>query len=166
MRFGEMGAVYVFVIIFFIGVVLFSGKRKDINYDERQALYRGRGYLYAFFAVIGCNLIYGFLGTGIFPVDPDLMVMVIALFGVGTYCVYCAWKDAYIGVRQNWKKVMWSLALIGAIDLFNGITIILSGRGVENGRLSQSTLSLFIGILFLVLCGVLTARNLRRDNEE
>ena len=166
MSFSETGAVGIFIVLFLIVFACVVRSSVKNTYDERQQIYRGKGCRFAFIVLLLCNLVYGLVGVDTFPADPDLMVMVIGVLGVGTYCVYCIWKDAYIGLRQNWKTVAIPLAVIGVLDLYSGITALLSGKGLEDGRLTENMLSLFIGILFVVICGALVFRNMMWDKDE
>lgn len=105
-----------------LAAVLLKLTKKDgsmrCRYDERQEVVRGRGFKYGFFTM----LIY-FAAETLFGsflelfADRSVISFIGLCLGVAVYAVYGIWKDAYISLNENPKRVIIVFFVIAAMIL-------------------------------------------------
>lgn len=120
------------IILMIIAMVLLVSRKstsaKNIDFDERQLMVRGKAYKYGFFtallglaALIFCNSVFQF--------DMMLLGAGACLFtGLTVFAVYCIWNDAFLSFRQKPSSYLFS----------GGIVIICNGAGIVK-RLAEGT---------------------------
>lgn len=172
----NMGMVFGMSVGVFAGIILIlvllkvtktDGKLR-CEYDERQEVLRGRGFKYAFFTIMFCNMLYGFLEIGFekMPVEAGTFMILSAFTGVAVYAAYGILNDCYFSLNENRRKVMIVFAVIGIGNLMLGIMNLLNGKGIENGVMNYRCINLFCGLLFVEIYIVLLIRYFRREETE
>lgn len=147
------GLLTVFCLVALILALVTKGSDLRERYDERQELERGRGFKYAFFTMLSYCLVMLFMDMVGLPIAVDTSVLYFcgALLGILVCMVYCIWHESYFALNQNMRTVMIAL---GLIDLFNfviGLSHLIDGTLVENGRLTFRIINLLCAILFFAL---------------
>ncbi len=130
-----------------------KGQRTKLQYDERQKQVRGVGYKHAFTV-----LVFFLMLNGIYEMLTEKRLfdsMAGAFTGVAmgmfTYASYCIWKEGYVSLNQNPRKVCIVLGLIGAINLVFGVLSIRDGKMVQDGMLTFHSVNLIAGIVCMLL---------------
>ncbi len=157
----------VMLIVALIAVTQTNDSMKQ-NYDERQELLRGRGAKYGFYTMMMLNCILFMLEAAevYLPMSAGFSLLFSAMIGVGVYAVYCIWKDAYFALNQKAGTLTVIFLLIGTLNLIMGIGAFLEGAAFQNNQLTYRSMSLFCGILMLVVCGALLLKRICKDREE
>ena len=158
-----LGTVIGLCLVVLMLAAVTKGKRMtSARYDERQELERGRGFRYAFFTLLlCCGLAVLIDVSGVFP-WADLSVL--CGFGVfaslAVYCVYCIWHECYFALNERRSAVLICFALIGLFNLGIGLSNLLSGRMIENGRITFHAINLMCAALFLILALTMLAKRI------
>lgn len=169
MLFGIAAGLIVGIILI---VVLLKTTKTDgkikCEYDERQEAMRGRGFKYAFFTLMLCNMLYGLLliGFGKLPIDAGTFMILAALIGIAVYATYGIWNDCYFSLNENRSKVMFVFAVIGMCNLLLGVMNLLNGKGIENGVLNYRCINLFCGLLFVEIFIAMLMRRFKKEEIE
>ena len=150
---GYVAALGVMAVVAVIIVIL----RKKLgqtskNYDERQILIRGKGYMISFMTVILLLFIYAgfFYGMSKDIVSPQLVIFAISFIGITVYVIYCILGDAYLQVGQNPKKWIFLMVLVIIVNVLSAF--VGSDRGLtENGLATGMAINSIIAILFAVI---------------
>ncbi len=139
--------------------------RIKCEYDERQAVLRGNGYRYGFFAMLICNVVYGFLEICLvgLPLTAGVAMILSVLIGLGVQIIYCIWHDCYFSLNERRPRVLIALAVIGGINLALGIYNLLDGSAMENGVLNFRCINLLCGLLFVAVFAALLMKHLGGD---
>lgn len=139
--------------------------RLRCEYDERQAVLRGKGYRYGFFAMLICNIAYGLLEICLveLPLTAGVAMLLAALIGIGVQIIYCIWHDYYFALNEQRSRFMVVFVLIGGINLALGFHNLLDGSALEHGVLNFRSINLFCGLLFVVIFVALLLRHLKGD---
>lgn len=149
--FGFLIGLCLLVLILALGT---KGPEWKERYDERQELERGRGFKYAFCTVLFYDIIVPiFMNiTGLsLAVDTSVIYFCGVFLGALVYMVYCIWHESYFALNQNMRSLMICFGLIGVLNLLIGLSNLLNGTMVQNGRLTFRVLNLLCAFLFLVL---------------
>lgn len=139
------------------------------KYDERQQLVRGKGFKYAFFTLLGYNLLAGMLNDLVFKkpiMDMPITMALGAIIGVLVYVLYCIWNEGYISLNENPKKVMIAFTVIGIANIGLGIGKILHEGLTENGMLTIDSINLLLGVMMLITVGALAIKSALNKKEE
>lgn len=152
-----VGVVFGLVLVALIFRLTKTDKSSKCKYDERQELVRGKGYRYAFGAMVIYNGLMTVLKLADVPVfmQDEIMLFISLLLGVVVYAAYCIWNDAYFALNENRKRVLIAFGLIAAINLFVGVKNGIDGILIVDGELTYASLNLLCGILFLIIFVVL-----------
>ncbi|MBQ9120710.1 MAG: hypothetical protein IJY09_11770 [Lachnospiraceae bacterium] len=139
-------------IILLLVVALFMTKKGTgirPQYDERQQQVRGIGYKYAFFTMMFYSFFYGFLELVLERRLADGMAagFIGIAIGAGVYATYCIWKEGYISLNENYKRVCIVIAIVCIWNFGLGIGSIEDGKLIENGVLTFRSINLICGIL-------------------
>lgn len=148
--FGVLIGVYLLILIFSLST---KGPELKEQYDERQELERGRGFKYAFFTMLICFQIMFIMDIAGIPLAADASVLYCCgvLLGVLVCMVYCIWHESYFALNQNMLSNMIALGLIGLTNFVIGLSHMIAGTLVENGRLTFRVLNLLCSFLFFAL---------------
>lgn len=141
------------VLIAFLLKFANRNHRMKTEYDERQQVLRGRGYMYAFYTM----LMYEVLMVGIKVGEISLPIpdYILHFAGLITGCVvlagYCIWNDVYWGLNNNYKRYGIVFALLAVFNAFPVIGALTSGELVVDGMLNLPFLNLLVLVMMLIL---------------
>ncbi len=147
------GIIVGLIIAFILLKIANTNHRMKTEYDERQQFIRGKGYMYAFFTLIGFEVIKMILAISEaeLPIEPyalDCAGIILACTVLGTYCI---WNDVYWGLNNNRKTYY---IIFAACILFNIIPIAgqaASGTLIEDGKIGLPILNIMVLIMVVVL---------------
>ncbi|MBQ7228539.1 MAG: hypothetical protein IJS23_02885 [Clostridia bacterium] len=137
------------------------------QYDERQNVIRGRGYMFGFWTVLvflGILFIMETFGITL-PVAPFSLGFIGAILGATVMSVYNVWKGAYWGLNNNRKQY---IIIFAFLLLFNLIPIIGAWKteGFLNVIQGSSLVNIGVEFMLIALGAALLLRQLKDKNEE
>lgn len=141
------------VVVMLLMIVTKDDKSLELKYDERQMKERGTAFKLAFFT----ELVYtGFLClcymSGIhLPVAIEVLLFFGIILSMAVYVIYCIWKEAYIALNENVKKVNIAFVIIGIVNIFIGVMHCLTGTMIEDGILTFRCINLLCGVFILIV---------------
>ncbi len=147
------GIIVGLIIAAFLLKIANTNHHLKTDYDERQQLIRGRGYMYAFYALIAFEVIKMVLAAGEveLPIENyalDCMAVILGVMVLGTYCI---WNDVYWVLNNNKKTY---LIIFAACIIFNIIPIAgqaANGTLFENGKIGLPILNIMVLIMVILL---------------
>lgn len=120
--------------------------RKMNDYDERQILARGRAFMWGFFSLMICLMVYGLTDMLIEPWCDTLTGCIICIcVSLIVFAVICIRQDAFAGIGQKRKRNLTVLLVLTAANLFFGVSHIIDGDLLRDGVLSFRSVSLIVG---------------------
>ena len=120
--------------------------RKMNDYDERQILARGRAFMWGFFSLMICLMVYGLTDMLIEPWCYTLTGSIICIcVSLIVFAVICIRQDAFAGIGQKRKRNLTVLLVLTAANLFFGVSHIIDGDLLRDGVLSFRSVSLIVG---------------------
>lgn len=145
-----------------------KGDEVKAKYDERQEIVRGKGFKYAFFAMIIWEIILFTLEPLeiVFPMSLGNASFINVIFGVTVYATYCIWNDGYFALNQKSGLIMTVLIIMGIINLLMGINAFMKGYAWINGQLSLRSMNLFCGIMMIIVCATMLLKKFVKDRKE
>lgn len=163
------GVGLVFAIVIF-AVLRIVQKRKDgrdseQHYDERQIAARGVAWRNGMFTLMAYNGLYALVDlSGIVWCETYVGLFLGILIAAAVFVFTAIHKDAYLAINNNMKSWTAMSVLIIAANLLSGV-VGISHRGLlTDGKLSASSLSLMIAVLWALILVVQTVHN--RNNDE
>ncbi len=153
----------VVVCIVATSVVTVKGDTVKEIYDERQILVRGRGFKYAFYAMLISNTMCGIFGVTGFnmKMDGNIILVLNALLGVCVYAIYSIWNDGYFALNKRIERTIGINLFIGAVNL-----AIASPVFIYRDVLRPQIINLLCGIMMLVFGIVLVLKKYWKDRGE
>lgn len=144
-----------------------TDRKMKCEFDERQALVRGKAYTYSFYVLLGCILTYGLLGVAFEKkiVEPFAAAIICICVSILVHVVYCIFHDAYFSLNENKKKLIVIFAFIGITNIVLGTESIVSGEIIKDGVLTLRVTNLACGILFCLLFVALIIKH-RVDSQD
>ena len=129
-----VGIIVGLVIAFALLKAANTNHRMKTDYDERQQLIRGKGYMYAFYTILFYEVLMMIIDIGEFslPIESYAVHCVGLIIGVIVLGVYCIWNDVYWGLNNNRKRYT---AIIVIAIVLNVIPII---RAIGSGEIATS----------------------------
>lgn len=117
------------------------------DYDERQILARGRAFMWGFFSLIICLMVYGLTDMLIEPWCDTLTGCIICCcVSLIVFAVICIRQDAFAGIGRNRKRNLTVLLVLTAANLLFGVSHIIDGDLLRDGVLSFRSANLIVGI--------------------
>lgn len=117
------------------------------DYDERQVLARGRAFMWGFFSLMICLMVYGLADMLIEPWCDTLTGCIICIcVSLLVFAVICIRKDAFAGIGQKRKRNLTVLLVLTLANLLFGVSHIIDGDLLRDGVLSFHSVSLIVGI--------------------
>lgn len=153
--------------VFFLKFTKKDGKMK-CRFDERQNIIRGKGYKYAFFTLLIYNALMLVMGNIMeMYMDREMVVFIGICLSIIIYAVYAIWNEGYFSLNENPKRVMVIFGVVGAINLLSGISSIVSGEIIENGKISFRAMNLLCAVMLFSILIVLAVKTIynREDDE-
>ncbi len=130
-----------------------TNHRMKTEYDERQQLIRGKGYMYAFYTVVFYQVLMIILAAGEIelPLERYAQECVGLILGCIVLCAYCIWNDVYWGLNNN-KKTYCIIFVLGIIlNLFPIVGQAMNGTLIENGKIGMPILNILVLIMMAVV---------------
>ncbi len=116
------------------------------DYDERQILARGRAFMWGFFSLMICLMVYGLTDMLIEPWCDTLTGCIICIcVALIVFAVICIRQDAFAGIGQKRKRNLTVLLVLTAANLLFGVSHIIDGDLLRDGVLSFRSVSLIVG---------------------
>lgn len=121
--------------------------REMNDYDERQILARGRAFMWGFFSLMICLMVYGLTDMLIEPWCDTLTGCIICIcVSLLVFAVICIRQDAFAGIGQKRKRNLTVLLVLTLANLLFGVSHIIDGDLLRDGVLSFRSVSLIVGI--------------------
>ena len=142
--------------------------RIKCEYDERQALIRGKGYKLSFFILLFYMVLYG-LTTVMeirIPADNFVVMMLGVCLAVVAQVVYCVWNEAYVSLNENPRKLIIAFVLIAVVNIAMGVSSVIEGTVVVDGVLTFHCINLVAGIMCLLVIIFIMLRRHYASEEE
>lgn len=116
------------------------------DYDERQILARGRAFMWGFFSLMICLMVYGLTDMLIERWCDTLTGCIICIcVSLIVFAVICIRQDAFAGIGQKRKRNLTVLLVLTAANLLFGVSHIIDGDLLRDGVLSFRSVSLIVG---------------------
>ena len=116
------------------------------DYDERQILARGRAFMWGFFSLMICLMVYGLTDMLIEPWCDTLTGCIICIcVALIVFAVICIRQDAFAGIGQKRKRNLTVLLVLTAANLLFGVSHIIDGDLLRDVVLSFRSVSLIVG---------------------
>lgn len=136
-------------------------KTKNLGFDERQELARGRAFKKGFFALILYFFLYYVISVFV-VIGPDEnaagIMIGICLSGV-VFGADAIWHDAYFALHETPKHFVFLYLILMVVNLGFGISNVLE-YGSASGRPIR-LLNLCVGVMLLMFVIVYGAKNIR-----
>ena len=117
------------------------------DYDERQILARGRAFMWGFFSLMICLMVYGLTDMLIEPWCDTLTGCIICIcVSLLVFASICIRQDAFAGIGRNRKRNLTVLLVLTAANLLFGVSHIIDGDLLRDGVLSFRSANLIVGI--------------------
>lgn len=117
------------------------------DYDERQILARGRAFMWGFFSLMICLMVYGLTDMLMEPWCDTLTGCIICIcVSLLVFASICIRQDAFAGIGQKRKRNLTVLLVLTLANLLFGVTHIIDGDLLRDGVLSFRSVSLIVGI--------------------
>ncbi len=144
-----------------------DGKIKR-KYDERQEAIRGRGFKIAFYTIITMNMLYGCfqLVCKNIPIEPGVVMFIIAIMGVGVYAWYCILNDGYFALNERIPQTLVAFTIIGIANLMIGLNHILDDSIIKDGVIGFECISIVCGIFMLITVLVILIKQHKDKRED
>lgn len=121
--------------------------REMNDYDERQVLARGRAFMWGFFSLMICLMVYGLTDMLIEPWCDTLTGCIICCcVSLIVFAVICIGQDAFAGIGRNRKRNLTVLVVVTAANLLFGVSHVIDGDLLRDGVLSFRSANLIVGI--------------------
>lgn len=155
---GKMVGIAVGIMVgLVLCLILYRVMNKDgkikTQYDEMQQIIRGKGYKYAFYAILICEALLIPLSVGDvrLPFDNACLHFLIIFIGVVIHITYCIFKDAYVGLNTNMKRFMIIMIVAAVINFLSAFAAFKEGSMILDGQFQTPFINLLCGFLFVIL---------------
>lgn len=137
------------------------------EYDERQVLARGRAFMWGFFTLMICLMVYGMLDMLIDRWCDTLTGCIICIcVSLLVFASICIKQDAFAGIGKNRKRNLTVLLVLTLANMFFGVENITGGDVVRDGLLTFRSVSLIVGATTGVVLLIYWLHGLRDRGEE
>ncbi len=160
-----LGLLVGFVLVFVLLKVTRTDHNINTKYDERQERARGKGFKYAFFALLICNAIVVFVGEDASKyVDYSILIILGIVISLIIYAGYCIFNGAYIALNETPKRTIIAFLVIGILNL----GLFFSNHAIVSrfGRVDSSYINLICGFAMFVIAGLIGIKQLIDKREE
>ena len=127
------------------------------EYDERQVLARGRAFMWGFFTLMICLMVYGML---------DMLIDRWCDTLTGCIICICVSLLVFASIWKNRKRNLTVLLVLTLANMFFGVENITGGDVVRDGLLTFRSVSLIVGATTGVVLLIYWLHGLRDRGEE
>lgn len=137
------------------------------KFDERQQLVRGRGFKYAFFALVICNAVYAAADAAMEEkmIDASVGICAGVVISAVVYACYCIWNEGYFALNESPKRVLIAFVLIALLNFGVFARSAMKNGIFEDGVLSVSCMNLLCGVMFLVVFATMLLKWIQNKRE-
>ncbi|MCR5669399.1 MAG: hypothetical protein K6G10_00165 [Butyrivibrio sp.] len=148
-----LGIIVGLVIAFVLIKAANTNHKMKTEYDERQQLIRGKGYMYAFYTLVAYEVIMMIISIGeiSLPIERYALDCVGLILGVIVLGVYCVWNDVYWGLNNNKKMYFIIFAVCIIFNLIPVIGQAINGTLIVDGKIGFPILNIMVLIMMAVL---------------
>ncbi|HIR27707.1 MAG TPA: hypothetical protein IAB84_07030 [Candidatus Choladousia intestinigallinarum] len=140
------------------------------RYDERQELFRGRGYKAGFFTFIGYCILYAVLHdiAEVRVISATAAMFAGICLSVSVYACYCIRHDSYLALNEKPVRIIVTFFLVSLLNLGIGVYHFVQGNMVEDGVVSITAMNPICGLMMVVVAFAMLFRyrSERRHLEE
>lgn len=150
--------------LFAVVSVMEKKQKQERRYDERQLQARGRAYQAAFFSLLGYCVVAGMLSLCLErEICSAYTAMFIGVFfSVGVFVVKCIFSEAYFAVGERPGYWLALSALVAAVNIVVVLINLHDGKAIiENGVLTEHSINLGCGILFVAIFAAMLIKTLK-----
>lgn len=171
---GVINLIYFLIVIAFtiavtvLIMIMVSGGDLRSRYDERQILEQGKAFKLGFYTTIvtlGLFITADLFGI-VSMIEPYALYGSAIFIGLMAYVVYCVWHEAYFALNQRTVPVMIMLGAIALLNIFISVTNIVTGRIIENGRVTLRVLNVLCAVVFLVLFATVLLKKISNAKDD
>lgn len=151
---GMAGGIFFALLIVMIWRIIqhIRGTDTKQEYDERQQFARGIAYRNGFHCLGTYLVLYGVLDLfGISLCETYVGMMIGIMLGALVFAVTAIRHDAYLALHDKGVKMTRLGLLLAAANLIPGILACINGTILRDGKLAAPSVSLMLGVLWLVL---------------
>ena len=141
--------------------VINKNRKIKTEYDERQEIVRGKGYMLGFYtlvAYVGIMSVLGFGGISM-PMEGGIPEFTGIVAAIAVMSVYDIWKDAFWGLNNNRSRYMIIIGVLAVINFIPVIKACMDGYMLENGILQQPFVNLLAAVLLALIAITIGIRN-------
>ena len=147
------GIVIGLILVVFLFKFANINHRAKTQYDERQKEIRGQAYQYAFYTLIGFEVLMLLLEVCEIriPMQNYLLHFAGILIGCIVLACYCIWHDVYWGLNNNRKRyalIFLAAAVLNAIPVIGAL---MHGGLMEDGVFTAAVLNVMVLIMMAVI---------------
>ncbi len=166
MNLGFLLPLIIFAVLFVIIKLIGARDGGEKDYDERQAMIRGRaahyGYLTTLVLLMPALLVYGGKGT-----DTAYVLTSLAFFGgLGVNAVYNIWNGGFFHLHQNASRYTILCFFIAGLNFLTTGLRLAGGQGLWEILTDRAGTNMLLGILFAVVGVTVLLRQAADRREE
>ena len=136
------------------------------EYDERQVLARGRAFMWGFFTLMICLMVYGMLDMLIDRWCDTLTGCIICIcVALLVFASICIKQDAFAGIGRNRKRNQTVLLVLTLVNLMFGVSHVIDGALLRDGVLCFRSVNLIVGVTTGLVLLVYWLHGLRERGE-
>ena len=145
------------IIVVIIFKLANTNHKASTQYDERQQVIRGKGYMYGFYAMMIFEVAMMLLDMSelAVPVEPFILHFGAILVGILVLVSYTIWCGAYWGLNNNRRTYAIVMVIVGLVNAIPVISSIREGTFMKAGESSAPVINLLV-LIMLVCVGVVT----------
>lgn len=157
----------IFFVVIIIVIAVFSNRGRDgKNYDERQAMVRGRaasyGYLTTLVLLMPALLIFGGEHT-----DTAYVFTILAFFGgLAVNAVYNIWNGGFFHLHQNTTGYTVLCFFIAVLNFLTTGLRLTDGESLWEIVTDRGGTNFFLGVLFAIIGATILVRRAADKREE
>ncbi len=146
------GLIIGLIIAFFFIRMNNTDHKLKTEYDERQQILRGRGYMYAFYGFLAyeCVMLSISMAEISLPIPDYILHFGGILIGCTVLGVYCIWNDVYWGLNNNRKRYGFFFVVCAALNAIPVIGSIREGSLVTDGKWNTPVINVMVLLMMLV----------------
>lgn len=160
-------AVSLLLIVVFMKRRGYTDGSNKTEYDERQLIARGRGFMLAYYTLLIYLAVIIMIDMLDVTIPCSMTVLVFTGFVISGLVLsfYTIMNDAYWGINNNVSLITRAIIAIGIINFVFGIVDMCKGKMVVEGILQDGFINFEAGVLILAI-GIMLLIKKRKDKQE